>query len=386
MVDRDGNGWTTCDLGHRHWGRFGAAGLLAYAPGSAEQADMAGRRGRAHGAGQGDRGGQSGQGDRGATTYVLLQRRSWWGNHGGTWGPPGGARDSHESAATAAFREAEEECAMPAGAVSARGILLDDHGGWSYQTVVAAAPRQFPVRAVSSETSKASWVAAEDVAALDLHPGFAAWWPVLREALLPLTIIVDAANVMGSRPDGWWRDRAGAARRLRDQLVELAAEGVAALPETMQVPALELWYPEIVLVVEGAARSVAAVHAAGPRRGDGSGLPGGEHGRGAGRAPGSAGGRGPGSAGGRGPGSAGGRGPGSAGGRGPGSASGGELGSAGGRVRVIAAPGSGDDTIAEVAADLEGRRLVVTADRELRARCEAAGASVTGPRWLLAQL
>jgi hypothetical protein len=28
----------------------------------------------------------------------------------------------------------------------------------------------------------------------------------------------------------------------------------------------------------------------------------------------------------------------------------------------------------------------VTADRELRARCEAAGASVTGPRWLLAQL
>jgi 8-oxo-dGTP diphosphatase len=384
MVDRDGNGWTTCDLGHRHWGRFGAAGLLAYAPGSAEQADMAGRRGRAHGAGQGDRGGQSdrgrhgGQGDRGATTYVLLQRRSWWGNHGGTWGPPGGARDSHESAATAAFREAEEECAMPAGAVSARGILLDDHGGWSYQTVVAAAPRQFPVRAVSSETSKASWVAAEDVAALDLHPGFAAWWPVLREALLPLTIIVDAANVMGSRPDGWWRDRAGAARRLRDQLVELAAEGVAALPETMQVPALELWYPEIVLVVEGAARSVAAVHAAGPRRGDGSGLPGGEHGRGAGRSPGSAGGRGPGSAGGRGPGSA--------GGRGPGSASGDELGSAGGRVRVIAAPGSGDDTIAEVAADLEGRRLVVTADRELRVRCEAAGASVTGPRWLLAQL
>src|SRR3954465_1344313 len=25
---------------------------------------------------------------------------------------------------------------------------------------------------------------------------------------------VDAMNVIGSRPDGWWRDRAGAARRL----------------------------------------------------------------------------------------------------------------------------------------------------------------------------
>ncbi|MFI9403399.1 NYN domain-containing protein [Nocardia sp. NPDC052316] len=31
-------------------------------------------------------------------------------------------------------------------------------------------------------------------------------------------IVVDAANVIGSRPDGWWRDRAGAARRLLEQL------------------------------------------------------------------------------------------------------------------------------------------------------------------------
>jgi 8-oxo-dGTP pyrophosphatase MutT (NUDIX family) len=323
MVDRDGNGWTTCGLGHRHWGRFGAAGLLAYAPGRGSHGDGA--------------------------TRVLLQRRSWWGNHGGTWGPPGGARDSHESAVTAALREAEEECAMPAGAVSARGILLDDHGGWSYQTVVAAAPKPFPVRAVSNETSKASWVAAEDVAGLDLHPGFAEWWPVLREALQPLTIIVDAANVMGSRPDGWWRDRAGAARRLRDQLAVLAADGITALPESVHAPVLDLWFPEIVLVVEGAARSVAATHA------EGRGEPG-PPGRGAsdGRA--------------------------RRADRDPGP------GSAGGRVSVVAARGSGDDTIAEVAADLPGRRLVVTADRELRARCEAAGASVTGPRWLLAQL
>ena len=33
MANRDGNGWTTCGQGHRHWGRFGAAGLLAWAPG-----------------------------------------------------------------------------------------------------------------------------------------------------------------------------------------------------------------------------------------------------------------------------------------------------------------------------------------------------------------
>ena len=29
-------------------------------------------------------------------------------------------------------------------------------------------------------------------------------------------LVVDAANVVGSRPDGWWKDRAGAARRLHD--------------------------------------------------------------------------------------------------------------------------------------------------------------------------
>jgi len=35
--------------------------------------------------------------------------------------------------------------------------------------------------------------------------------------------LVDGMNVIGSRPDGWWRDRAGAAKRLTEQLGELAA-------------------------------------------------------------------------------------------------------------------------------------------------------------------
>lgn len=39
------------------------------------------------------------------------------------------------------------------------------------------------------------------------------------------TRIVDAMNVMGARPDGWWRDRPGAARRLADELAALAARG-----------------------------------------------------------------------------------------------------------------------------------------------------------------
>ncbi len=36
-------------------------------------------------------------------------------------------------------------------------------------------------------------------------------------------VVVDGNNVMGSRPDGWWRDRSGAARRLVGQLGDWAA-------------------------------------------------------------------------------------------------------------------------------------------------------------------
>jgi uncharacterized protein YaiI (UPF0178 family) len=57
-------------------------------------------------------------------------------------------------------------------------------------------------------------------------------------------------------------------------------------------------------------------------------------------------------------------------------------------VHVVAAPGSGDDRIVDLVQDAgpDTAHLVVTADRELRARCEAAGAAVTGPRWLLERL
>jgi rRNA-processing protein FCF1 len=55
-------------------------------------------------------------------------------------------------------------------------------------------------------------------------------------------------------------------------------------------------------------------------------------------------------------------------------------------VRVVEARGSGDDTIVAVVHELPGRRVVVTADRELRARCAAAGAEILGPGWLLGLL
>ncbi len=55
-------------------------------------------------------------------------------------------------------------------------------------------------------------------------------------------LVVDAANVVGSRPDGWWRDRAGAAHRLLTGLAALRA----ALPHSC----------EVVVVLEGAANAV----------------------------------------------------------------------------------------------------------------------------------
>ncbi|WP_031086313.1 hypothetical protein [Streptomyces sp. NRRL WC-3549] len=62
-------------------------------------------------------------------------------------------------------------------------------------------------------------------------------------------VVVDAANVVGSVPDGWWRDRRGAAERLRDSLVPYAAAGLPGLAGPL----------DLVLVVEGAARGVDSV-------------------------------------------------------------------------------------------------------------------------------
>jgi 8-oxo-dGTP diphosphatase len=331
VASRDGNGWVRCELGHRHWGRYGAAGLLAYVAGGGP---------------------------------VLLQQRTWWSHHGGTWGMPGGARDSHESVLRAALREAAEECGVPPELVRPRGIFTDDHGGWSYTTVLAQAADAFEVESDYDETEDVAWVRPQEVARLNLHPGFAEHWPELRDCMEPLTIIVDGANVVGSRPDGWWRDRVGAAVRLRDQLEPLALDGLSRLPGepaeegatpesappgspvspglaespvSMASPGTPesaarqgrrrrsatlrmTWLPDIVLVVEGAARPAADANGSG------------------------------------------------------------------GWVRVVAASGSGDDAIAKLAEQTSGRRIVVTADRELRRRCEAAGALVAGPSWLLGLL
>lgn len=65
-------------------------------------------------------------------------------------------------------------------------------------------------------------------------------------------LVVDAANVVGSRPDGWWRDRRAATAALRDHLAVLARQGLV-LPGAGPAPV----HPAVVLVAEGRARGLA---------------------------------------------------------------------------------------------------------------------------------
>ena len=74
-------------------------------------------------------------------------------------------------------------------------------------------------------------------------------------------LVVDAANVVGSVPDGWWRDRAGAAIRLRDRLVPLTQAGLPELPGPI----------EVTLVVEGRARDIPQTPGVRVERATGSG-------------------------------------------------------------------------------------------------------------------
>lgn len=153
------------DTRQAFWGRFGAAGLMLRAP------------------------------DRDGAPTVLLQHRAVWSHQGGTWGLPGGARDSHETAEEAAIREAHEEAGLPQDQVTVRKVVVTkeviaaDGARWSYTTVIADAPEMLAT-VPNRESAELRWVPVDEVADLPLHPGFAASWQLLRQesAAIPLLV------------------------------------------------------------------------------------------------------------------------------------------------------------------------------------------------------
>jgi 8-oxo-dGTP diphosphatase len=156
-VRGDGDGWVVSETGVRYWGRHGAAGLLLRAPRS----------------------------DGGPA--VLLQHRAPWSHQGATWGLPGGARDSHETAEQAAVREAHEEAGLSAERLHVRAAVITAEvfgvmgTHWTYTTVVADAGELLATVA-NRESAELRWVDEQEVADLPLHPSFAASWQGLRTA------------------------------------------------------------------------------------------------------------------------------------------------------------------------------------------------------------
>jgi 8-oxo-dGTP diphosphatase len=148
VAHRDGDGWVECLCGNRHWGLNGAAGLLLVRDNS-----------------------------------ILMQHRAPWVHNGDTWGIPGGARDSHETAIEAALREAEEEIGIHTNLVDPIETYIDEHNGWSYDTVISIAHKDLIAHEQNDESLQVEWVAFDDVVAKNLHPSFAKTWPTLLARL-----------------------------------------------------------------------------------------------------------------------------------------------------------------------------------------------------------
>jgi 8-oxo-dGTP pyrophosphatase MutT (NUDIX family) len=202
----DGDGWVHCAMGHRHWGRFGAAGILI----------SDGRR-------------------------TILQHRAPWTHEGDRWGLPGGARDSYEDPTTTALREALEEAALPAAGIEPIALSVDDHGGWYYTTVLARPATELTPHAANAESTEVRWWPNVEVDGLTLHHGLAAHWPRLRRPVRPIVFIVD------SRSDRRFQN---AHSGYRDELDGLIRHGIAAprLPYPSDLRSTSSLLPRVVVV------------------------------------------------------------------------------------------------------------------------------------------
>ncbi|MBN3585188.1 NUDIX hydrolase, partial [Algoriphagus aestuarii] len=130
--------------------------------------------------------------DESGTGHVLLQHRAPWTHQGGTWGLPGGARNSGESSVSAAIREFVEEVDGDLGTLSLLGIHRQDHQVWVFDTVLASVPERRPFTPGNPESESIRWIPVPDVPSMPLLPAFGKVWPEVAAALSEqLLLIVD---------------------------------------------------------------------------------------------------------------------------------------------------------------------------------------------------
>lgn len=151
-----GDGFVRVADGTPRWGRYGAAGLLV----------------------------RHQDADAGTTAYVVALR-SRHTHMGGTWAVPGGALNRDETPIEAAAREFREEIGVVVPTDRVYDIHEDDHGGWSYWTVMVDVADRFPLPAAAAnwETADVRWVGQHELGHLDLLPPFRA--TLIRTGLLP---------------------------------------------------------------------------------------------------------------------------------------------------------------------------------------------------------
>ncbi|HZU73825.1 MAG TPA: NUDIX domain-containing protein [Acidimicrobiales bacterium] len=140
-----GDGFVRVGDGTLRWGRYGAAGVLIR------------------------------HNDPDGSPWYFLARRSVHTHQGGTWAIPGGALDRGETPLEGALREFAEEIGPLDLDFDLVAVHEDDHGGWSYWTVVLDVTERFPVpERLSWETAEARWVPADELGELDLFDAFRA--------------------------------------------------------------------------------------------------------------------------------------------------------------------------------------------------------------------
>jgi 8-oxo-dGTP diphosphatase len=138
-----GDGFVTLADGSQRWGRFGAAGVLVRHVG-----------------------------DDGEPHFFLALRSSWTHN-GGTWAVPGGALNHGETPIEGALREFAEEIGHHLDTYEVAHTHEDDHGGWTYTTVVVDVTERFdPPGVLQWETAECRWVPASRLHEFELFGAF----------------------------------------------------------------------------------------------------------------------------------------------------------------------------------------------------------------------